>query len=283
MSSDELHELYCGLTFHAGRASVRQVSLMRAVGLKPEPGLGCTRLNRHAFTLIELLVVIAIIAILAAMLLPALTKAKLKAAQARCYSNLRQLSLGMTMYVDGNNNTFPGTASRNTYGFHIEDWIYWRTNRPGYPIEKSPIVVPLGSANGNLFRCPADTDNRERLAIADGNGPYLYSYSFTSYDIDNGRNLGMASINNGAWFPFKPSSIRQPARKIMLAEEQASYRQNEASDRTANVINDGRWVPPGDVLTSRHSQRGNVGYADGHAAAIRWRVALDIANSRPDL
>jgi prepilin-type N-terminal cleavage/methylation domain-containing protein/prepilin-type processing-associated H-X9-DG protein len=240
-------------------------------------------LKRCAFTLIELLVVIAIIAILAAMLMPALTRAKLKAAQARCFSNLRQLSLGMTMYVDGNNNTFPAPGSRNTYGFRVEDWIYWRTNRPAYPIEKSPIVVPLGAANASLFRCPSDIANKERLAMTDGNGPYLYSYSFTSFDVQSGQSPGMASINDGAWHPFRSTAVRDPVRKIMLAEEQASYSSGEVSDPTSNVINDGRWVPPGDVLTSRHSRRGNVAYADSHVAPLGWRMALDIANSRPDL
>jgi prepilin-type processing-associated H-X9-DG protein len=228
------------------------------------------------------LVVIAILAVLSAMLLPALARAKLKAAQARCYSNLRQLSLGMTMYVDVNRETFPGCASRNTYGLHIEDWIYWRTNHPDYPVEQSPIVVPLGSANSNLFRCPADRDNSGRLSINDGNGPYLYSYTFTSYGINDGLNQGMASIDNGSWFPFKMSAIRDPARKIMLAEEQASYQAPEVSDTSANLINDGRYVPDADVITSRHSNRGDVAYADGHVIPVNWRVGVDPSNTRPD-
>jgi prepilin-type processing-associated H-X9-DG protein len=234
--------------------------------------------------LIELLVVIAIIAILASMLLPALSRAKLKAGQARCYGNLKQLGLGMAMYLDSNNNVFPGTASRNTYGFHLEDWIYWRTNQPAYPIDKSPIVVPLGSANSNLFRCPVDRDDRDRVAITDANGPYFYSYTMTSYDLNGNQNRGMASINNnGSWYAFKATAIVNPAKKIMLAEEQASYRANEVSDPTANIVNDGRWVGTSDVLTSRHNKKACVAFADSHVLTVPWRFGMDAANSRPDL
>jgi prepilin-type processing-associated H-X9-DG protein len=230
-----------------------------------------------------LLVVIAIIAILASMLLPALSKAKAKAAQANCYSNLRQLGLGMMLYLDNNNAIFPGCASRNTYGFHVEDWIYWRLNKPAYPVQNSLIAASLSGINSNLFRCPLDRLDKDRLAINDGNGPYIYSYSITSYDLNAGRSQGMTSIDDGTWHPFKQSSIKNPARKILLAEEQASYRGDDVSDPSASIINDGRWAAPDDVITSRHNKRGDVGFADGHATAVPWKFGLDKANSQPEL
>jgi prepilin-type N-terminal cleavage/methylation domain-containing protein/prepilin-type processing-associated H-X9-DG protein len=259
--------------------------LMRASKPQFYPHSRLVRSNKGAgFTLIELLVVIAIIAILASLLLPALAKAKAKAGQAACYSNLKQMSYGMMMYLDGSNNVFPGTGSRSTYGFHTEDWIYWRTNLPAYPLQNSPIVAQIGTVNTNLFRCPLDRDDKERLASSDSNGAYYYSYSMTSYDIANGANRGMASINNGtAFFPFKSNAIKNPAAKIMLAEEQTSYLASEVSDPTANVINDGRWIPTGDVLTSRHNKRGDVVFADGHVTAVKWQFGRDPINSDPAL
>ena len=118
-------------------------------------------------------------------------------------SNLRQLLLGMNLYVDNNNNVYPGAASRNTYGFRVDDRIYWRLISTCNPVEKSPIVVYTASANSNLFRCPVDKDDRDRITIADGYGPYIYSYSMNSYGLgNNNQNLGMTSINDGSWHPF---------------------------------------------------------------------------------
>ena len=98
--------------------------------------------GKRGFTLIELLVVIAIIAILAAMLLPALSAAKNRAKQVACLNNQKQLALGMMLYVEDSNDCFPGAAS-NQQGFHLEDWIYWRPGGYSDPITPGVITLPL--------------------------------------------------------------------------------------------------------------------------------------------
>jgi prepilin-type N-terminal cleavage/methylation domain-containing protein/prepilin-type processing-associated H-X9-DG protein len=252
---------------------------------------------RCAFTLIELLVVIAIIGILASLLLPTLAAAKRKAAQTHCLNNLRQLGMGMTMYLGDNQDVFPGLASQHN-GFQPTDWIYWRTNTGKYPsVEKSPIVSLVGSAQRELFRCPLDRDDTDRLASADPeDGPYLYSYSLTGYGLDGsdtynlsgGRNLGMASVfvgdtNNPTAYPFKHAAIQNPSQKIMLAEEPGSLRPDDKPDN-GGIIQDGRWMPSNpDALTIRHRGRADVTFADSHVEAVKSEFAEDPVHSRPDL
>jgi prepilin-type N-terminal cleavage/methylation domain-containing protein/prepilin-type processing-associated H-X9-DG protein len=263
-------------------------------------------LSSSAFTLIELLVVIAIIAILAALLLPALAKAKAKASQTFCLNNLKQLGLGMIMYVGDNNDVYAGAASANTYGPHLEDWIYWRVgaytptiNGVLMTLEKSPVIAMLGTgAKTNLFRCPMDLKDDDRVAQAQaGDGAYYYSYEFTSWNINNGVSSGITTIidKNGKAYPFKSTLVRNPSGKVMAVEPTASLNANDESPIQMQlgshwVVQCGRWEPYNaagtalnNFMTVRHNKKGNVTFADGHCAAVPWQFSTNVLNIKPDL
>lgn len=248
--------------------------------------------RRFGFTLIELLVVIAIIAILASMLLPALARAKAKALQTGCISNLKQLTLAFVLYLPDNNDTFPGAASASAYPPMKEDWIFWNVKRTSDPFfhnpQNSAIGPYIGRFTTNLFRCPADTDVLKRQRDHDqGKGaanPYLYSYALLSVISD--KNHGISSILAPGQPPlyFRSAAIRRASQKLLLVEDNGSPNQ----DLQGALINDGRWVPPSDILSARHSipttkrltrqeffkkGRADVSFADGHVETVAPQFA----------
>ena len=223
--------------------------------------------KQNAFTLIELLVVIAIIAILAAMLLPALSKAKQKATQISCLNNLKQLGLGMIIYVGDNKDTLPAVAS-NAAGGHAEDWIYWRspTADPTYNfvnMKNCPIAQAVGtSSSTNLFKCPAQKNSASA---------YGFSYSLNS---------SMGSQWGASFTGFKLTQVRRPTDKIMLTEEPT-----EDSERppgfSGPLVDDGRWLPhvgdtAGNSISLRHNKKGgNANFADGHGQLALWQWTIN--------
>jgi prepilin-type N-terminal cleavage/methylation domain-containing protein len=113
---------------------------------------------RRGFTLIELLVVIAIIAILASLLLPALTKAKEQGNRARCIGNVKQILLATQMYVNDNEDSMPYT-SWSSGSFNVPNWCYTRVggNKPDHTVEKGQLWNYHNTKD--LYFCPLDRTN----------------------------------------------------------------------------------------------------------------------------
>lgn len=223
----------------------------------------------NGFTLIELLVVIAIIAILAAILMPVFAKAKGRAQEVTCASNLRQISMAWLMYAQDND----GTACPTYY--YTDGWSYehawdftidWTT---GVAVSSDGLLTPYTRAK-QINACPS--------FIGDQNGrPYTgYAYNASYIGGDPSASGGYTKI------PVKLARIQSPSSTVLFAE--SAYMNGKVfagnnylrapNDPMMSLYNVGK-------VHYRHNRRANVAYADCHVKSTDLKYNLN--SSQPSL
>ena len=232
---------------------------------------GLARRPRRGFTLIELLVVIAIIAILAALLLPALARAKLKAQGVGCMNNLRQMMLGWRLYAEDHDDLLLASlnvggnrvlwcAGNLTYSSAQGNWD------PQVDIARSPIMPYLGK-NFAIWKCPAD-----RTTVLNASGQR----------VPRVRSNSMSQVfGAGGWLPAaqfltydKLSAIRIPTKTWVLVDEHpdsindAAFAVRMALPGIPSTMADVRII---DYPASFHGGACGFSFADGHSEIHRWR------------
>jgi prepilin-type N-terminal cleavage/methylation domain-containing protein/prepilin-type processing-associated H-X9-DG protein len=217
--------------------------------------------SKEGFTLLELLVVVAILAVLAALLLPAVNRAKDSARRTSCLNNLKQISLGLRMYADDSQDTSPNSEAPPL----------WLTNSPWhtYKALMQDYVGTRGVSprRDHLFACPADKFfypdyGAARVRESHHRQP-MFDYS--SYAFNGGNyNTNFPGIGG-----LRLGDVRDPTKTILVTEAPAMWPYSwHRPSRDADYINESHY----------NNARNMVAFVDGHVSYIR--MYLDTKNVR---
>ncbi|HWD93508.1 MAG TPA: prepilin-type N-terminal cleavage/methylation domain-containing protein [Verrucomicrobiae bacterium] len=245
------------------------------------PKVAVRRLQ-EAFTLIELLVVIAIIAILAALLLPALSSAKQRGKAAVCRNNLHQLSVAMGLYFTDNRH-YPGSW-----------WIHDTVGVDHYVWPER--MLPYAGHSRRVFSCPVagpesawDTNLNNSLGctVADGQyDPYAihqqsrFQYAYNDWGVMQSRlndpnypQLGLGGDVTGPFFKgfISESQVVSPSQMIMFGDAKA----DGSFDGSLDPTEQDQWP------SNRHAQRTMLEFVDGHIENPLRREVIDSASDNP--
>ena len=221
-------------------------------------------MRKKGFTLIELLVVIAIIAILAAMLLPALSQAREKARAAKCIGNLKQLTMAVIMYADNNDGLYcPRTMLKNGYSttgsWDVREGVCDTLGLKNPAGESEPFDASIAYVKAytlpyphswGIFRCPSSRP----FAGSDYFNTDGYGFNTTVSSGD-----GAGNFYSGCVYAGQINRITSPSTVILWFDSPAAG--NAISANSAKNA------------CSRHSNGCNIGWADGH---VDWRTYNDI-------